>query len=491
MRCKRTDFLLDNPSLARSAQVNVSNIQFDSRRVQSGDLFLAYPGFNNDGRYYIKDAIERGAAAVFYESENFQPQLDTKVPLIPVVKLCHQVGLIAARFFDNPSACCDVIGITGTNGKTSCSQFIAQALSNEGNKCAVIGTCGIGFLPTLHAITHTTPQAVDLQRALHQLNMEDAQTIAMEVSSHALDQRRVAGIQFNTAVFTQLSQDHLDYHGTMENYARAKERLFEFPQLSNAVINADDSLGQKLIKKYVNRLNILSYSLGNQPVVDEPAIIVTNIIVQPGGYLVEVDTPFGNGAFATSLYGRFNIANLLAVLGVLLHKKLPLDRALRCLSNLQPVVGRMESIANSQGISVLVDYAHTPDALEKALMALRERASAQLICVFGCGGDRDRTKRPQMARIVERYADKYILTNDNPRSENPADIIQQITAGFKQPEKAIIKLNRADAIQYAVQNASKNDIVLIAGKGHEKFQIVGNERLPFDDVQQVKKVFEQ
>lgn len=473
---------------ALNTDVLIKAIQTDSRQIQPGDLFIAYPGLQADGRNYIKDALDKQAAAVLYEAKNYKPSIQTEIPLIPFGNLQYHIGEIAARFYDEPSRAMKIVGITGANGKTSCSQFVAQALQSQGIPCGVIGTLGYGFLGGLHKNMHTTPDPIQLQQAFSQMQKQGAKAIAMEVSSHALHQRRIQGVCFDIAVFTQLSRDHLDYHGDMESYARAKELLFQQPGLRYGVVNSDDALGKRIIDRYHRQLTLIKYSTNRVKEDDHvSSVVATRIQPLVQGFSVEVQTPCGKGTFTTSLLGRFNISNLLAILSVLCLCKIPFDKALLELSRLRNVPGRMQVVDSRRRPQIIVDYAHTPDALEKALTALREHCQGRLICVFGCGGDRDRGKRPKMAAVAERHANQIILTNDNPRNELPADIIQDIQSGFKNKKLVIVKVDRAEAIHYAVQIAAMNDIILIAGKGHETTQTIGDQVLPFNDVEEAKR----
>lgn len=465
----------------------IRGLQTDSRKVQEGDLFIAHPGVHKDGRHYIKEAIDKRAAAVFFDAHNYELFIKSSIPLIPIIELQNRIGQIAARFYSHPTKDLKIIGVTGTNGKTSCTHFIAQLLQSQCISCAVLGTLGYGFLRNLKKTNHTTPAPLQLQQIFAQMRKEGATSVAMEVSSHALDQRRVSGVHFDIALFTQLSYDHLDYHKNMENYARAKELLFQQIGLSYGVINCDDEFGRYLIAKYHKKLMLIGYSMGKIRDDRVPLIMVTTIKTLKQGFSITVQTPWGNGTFITSLFGRFNIINLLATLGVLGLFGIPLEKALSELSKLKNVPGRMQLVKCTGGPQVVVDYAHTPDALENALISLREHCCGRLICIFGCGGDRDRDKRPKMGAIAEYYADQVIVTTDNPRSESPWAIIQDIQAGFKNPKSVVVETNRAIAIHNVIQKTTVNDIVLIAGKGHETTQIIGNRVLPFNDVQEVRK----
>lgn len=470
----------------------ITHITANSREVKSGSLFLAMPGTSHDGRNFITAAVAQNAAAILYaiqsnaedaEKSEWQQHLpsSTNIPIIPCLGLEHMQGLIAARFYGYPSAKMNVIGVTGTNGKTSCTHFIAEAFAEAQQSCAIAGTVGNGFLPNLQKSAFTTLSAIDLQAELARFFEAGAQWAAMEVSSHSLVQHRVAGVQFNIAVFTQLSRDHLDYHGTMENYAAAKSQLFAFKDLSMAVINYDDLLGQKLIAQYKNKLNIVAYSALGKAHDEVPSVIAENITMMPSGFQLKVITPWGEGELLVPLLGKFNVSNVLAVLSVLGLSQIPFTTILAALSKLKPVVGRMQQFGGETQPLVIIDYAHTPDALEKVLLSLRDHRPRTLWCVFGCGGDRDRGKRPLMAKVAERYSDQVIVTQDNPRYEKPEKIMDEICQGFTNPHAVVIQPDRALAIAYAISHAECQDIVLIAGKGHEVVQIIGDQSLPFSD----------
>ena len=473
--------------------VFIHRLQTDSRKIRPGDLFIAYPGRRVDGRRYIEEAVKKQAAAVLYEANRYKPSVQSGIPLIALPNLQDHVGDIAARFYGDPSKKIKVIGVTGTNGKTSCTHFIAQSLQAQKKiSCGVIGTLGYGFADNLNRMNYTTPDPIQLQQVFAKLQEQNAKAVAMEVSSHALDQSRVQGVHFTIAVFTQLSQEHLDYHSNMESYARTKALLFEQPDLLYGVVNCDDALGRHIIDNYYSKLKLVGYSTDGMKDARVSYIRATHIKTLEHGFLVNVQTSWGQGTFKISLLGRFNISNSLSVLGVLCLCEVPFEEALIELSKLNTVRGRMQVVNihhhKHRRPRVIVDYAHTPDALKKVLMTLREHCKGQLICVFGCGGNRDRRKRPKMAAIAERLTNQIILTNDNPRSESPLAIIQDIQAGFKNKNSVIIEADRAKAIKYAVQKATSNDTVLIAGKGHETTQIIGMDILPFDDVEEAKKV---
>lgn len=457
------------------------SVALDSRRVAPGDLFLAFPGERADGRSFISAAIARGAAAVLWEPEGFQWNEAWTVPNAPVCSLRALAGPIAAHVYGEPSRELWVAGVTGTNGKTSCSQWIAQSLTRAGRPAAVIGTLGNGFPGQLAGATHTTPDPVSLQQELRRLRDAGAEAVAMEVSSHALDQGRVAGTAIDTALFTNLTRDHLDYHGTMEAYAEAKAKLFAWPDLANAVVNIDDRFGRELVSRIDrSRTRVLSYGIGHGDISGH------DVRLSVDGLSLDIRTPWGSAKLSSRVIGGFNVSNLLGTLGVLLTAELPLEHAVEVLREVSPVAGRLDMLRLPGAPLVVVDYAHTPDALEKALETLRELVhhdpAARLLCVFGCGGDRDPGKRPVMGEIATRLADVVIVTSDNPRTESPHAIIEQIIAGAARDD-FLVEADRARAIGRALALAQPGDVVLIAGKGHETTQEVAGERLPFDDLE--------
>ncbi|MCL5261374.1 MAG: UDP-N-acetylmuramoyl-L-alanyl-D-glutamate--2,6-diaminopimelate ligase [Gammaproteobacteria bacterium] len=460
----------------------VTGLAIDSRKVKSGDLFFAYQGAKLDGRKFIDQAISNGAVAIACDGEVLKAELyQNKTPVLVIPNLPTKIGEIAAKFYRYPSKKLKVIGITGTNGKTSCSQFIARALSSNQQLCGVIGTLGLGFPDKLNLNPNTTPDPITLQLQFCDFLQAGASAVAMEVSSQGIMQNRVVGVDFHTAVFTNLTRDHLDYHGNMENYGQAKKRLFLRPELQNAVINADDAFGLSLIHDLAAKLKVYAYTTKNAAL-NVPTICATNIQLQTSGITAEVVTPWGSGKLHSKLFGRFNLSNLLAVLGVLGVMQINFADILFSLSQLKTVPGRMQTFGGSGGKPlVVVDYAHTPEALAAALSSLREHCHGKLWCVFGCGGERDTGKRPLMGKIAEQYSDQVIITNDNPRSEDPDKIIADIMAGLLCQKHVKVVPDRYQAIKLAITGAAKEDVILLAGKGHENYQIIGDEKILFSD----------
>jgi UDP-N-acetylmuramoyl-L-alanyl-D-glutamate--2,6-diaminopimelate ligase len=470
------------PDLSRLG-VSPSGVASDSRKVRRNDLFLAFPGERADGRKFIAEAVSAGACAVLWEPEGFEATPSICVPNAAVPGLRRLAGHIASRLMGEPTRRMWVAGVTGTNGKTSCSQWIAQALNAVGRKTAVIGTLGSGFPGELVAEPNTTPDPVSLQARMREFSAAGAVAVAMEVSSHGLDQGRVNGVSFDAALFTNLTRDHLDYHGTIDAYARAKAKLFAWPELKHAVINVDDAFGASLAERIDgSRVKVLRYGLGTGEIAGH------RLDLSARGLKLEIRTPWGCAQLATSLLGRFNAHNVLGVLGVLLSSEVKFDDAISALGGLQPVRGRMQTVRVDGAPLVVVDYAHTPDALEKSLETLKPLLAegARLHCVFGCGGDRDSGKRPLMGEIATRLADRVVVTSDNPRSEEPLAIIQEIIAGAHPCYH--VEPDRAEAIFDALSHAESRDIVLVAGKGHETYQEIAGRRLPFDDVEVVQEL---
>ncbi|MBD3609483.1 MAG: UDP-N-acetylmuramoyl-L-alanyl-D-glutamate--2,6-diaminopimelate ligase [Gammaproteobacteria bacterium] len=466
--------------ISPAEDVWIEDMTQDSRQVRAGSLFCALAGSNGRGHDYIADAKANGAVAIIADT-GISELADLDIPIIELSGLRQRLGGLAARFYGEPSSGMTVVGITGTNGKTSVSRYLAQAMSDDHNS-AVIGTLGNGILGKETTATHTTPDAISLQAILADLQQQEAEYVAMEVSSHGLDQGRVSGVRFDTTVFTNLSRDHLDYHGDMESYAAAKAELFRWPGLKHAVLNLDDPYSQVLIEHMSPDVEIVGYSLSPEYVeTSYRQLRAIKVVTSSEQVIVDVDSSWGQGSFKTTLLGRFNISNALAVLATLLVQGVAFTEALSRMSRLTAVAGRMERFGGGELPLVVVDYAHTPDALQQVLSSLRDYVRGSLVCVFGCGGERDQGKRPQMAAIAEQYADTVVITNDNPRGESPESIINAIKSGLNNPAKAVIEMDRHVAIQQAIRSANKGDVVLVAGKGHEDYQIINGQMLHFDD----------
>ena len=467
------------PSLA------VTGLQLDSRRLQAGEAFVAMPGEQHDGRNFMADAAAAGAAVIVAEQglTELQSQAAGGVPVVEVPDLAALVGEMAAAFYRQPADDMLTVGITGTNGKTTTSRVLAQLLRSQLGGCGVMGTLGASLSNSVADAANTTPDAISLQSQLAEWRDQSVPAAVMEVSSHSLVQGRVNGTHFNTAIFTNLTHDHLDYHGDMESYGLAKSLLFRSPGLEAAIINRDDDFAAALERILAPGVQLVEYSL--KPGAD---VYCGAIDYHDSGLEAHIMTPWGDGLIHSPLAGDFNLSNLLAAVSAACLAGMPLNSALEQVALLSGIDGRMEYVPNDLGLQVVVDYAHTPDALANALKALRAHTRGRLYCVFGCGGDRDRDKRPAMGRIASRHADSLILTNDNPRGEDPMAIIDEVKSGI---DGAVdIEPDRAAAIHLAIQAAVDGDCVLVAGKGHEDYQQVGEERLPFSDVEQVRLALE-
>jgi UDP-N-acetylmuramyl-tripeptide synthetase len=470
----------DVPALLARLAAFPRRITADSRRVEPGVAFAAFPGLHADGRAYIPDALTRGASAVLWDSSNFRWRDEWNAPNVGVDRLQQRLGGLADFIYGSPSRSLWMTGVTGTNGKTSCAHWIAQAMEGCGRRAAVLGTLGNGLVGALAPATHTTADVAVLHELLAQFRAAGASAVAMEVSSHGLEQGRVNGVKFDVALFTNLSRDHLDYHGTMAAYGAAKARLFTWPGLKTLVINADDAFGQSLIDAARARgQRVLTYGMGTADVG------ATSMAMDTAGLSLDVATPWGRAVVTAPVVGAFNASNLLGVLAVLLASDIPLDAATRALATLTAPPGRMQRLGGHGKPLVVIDYAHTPDALDKALTALRPAVTGtgELICVFGCGGDRDPGKRPEMGRIAARLASRVVVTSDNPRSEDPAEIATGIVRGIRETgnRRWALEPDRARAIQTAIAAATAQDLVLIAGKGHETYQERNGVRTPFSD----------
>jgi UDP-N-acetylmuramoyl-L-alanyl-D-glutamate--2,6-diaminopimelate ligase len=464
----------------------VSGLSLDSRQVSAGDLFLACRGLRTRGHAFVADAVQAGAAAVAYDASAApRPEVSGEVPLVAVSDLTAKLGTIAARFYDDPSHCVRVVGITGTNGKTSCSHLLAQAVATS-DAAGVIGTLGHGLYrpgrgPDLQPASHTTPDAIHIQALLAAMRAEGAGEAFVEVSSHALVQGRIDGLRVDTAVFTNLSRDHLDFHGDLDAYAAAKALLFAQPGLRRAVINLDDPYGRRLAAGLAADIEPVGYGLG-EGFPGMATVWGQDLRLGSAGIEMRIVSRWGEADLRSPLLGRFNAHNLLAALSVLLlHGMSPQDAAAR-LGRAATVPGRMERFLSAPDRPIaVVDYAHTPDALEQALRALRPHCRGRLWCVFGCGGERDVGKRPLMGACAEALADVVVVTDDNPRGEDGDAIVRDILSGIRRPPSVRVERARDRAIAQALQEAGEGDVVLVAGKGHECFQQIGSRMVPFSD----------
>jgi UDP-N-acetylmuramoyl-L-alanyl-D-glutamate--2,6-diaminopimelate ligase len=502
MSAMRLDDLLRDIAAPVAGDIMVSGLTQDSHAVRAGDAFVALAGAKHHGIEFAADAIERGAVAVLAEGSvpgtgdrgpktgRFAASTGPRSPVPGAVvwidNLRTRLGAIAARFQGDPSGAMTVIGVTGTSGKTSTVQMLAQALSHLGRRAATIGTLGAGLHGALHAGERTTPDVIRVHGLLAEFRDAGATDVAMEVSSHALDQHRVDGVHFDVAVFTNLTRDHLDYHGTMEAYGAAKAKLFAWPDLRAAIINVDDAFGRELATRVPAGVRVMRCGLAS----GDADVRARDVHTHSDGIDFELATPWGTAAVQSRLLGRFNVANLLAVAGVLGALDVSFDRIVDTLQSLEPVAGRMNRQGGGSSPLVVVDYSHKPDPLEQVLATLRAHCEGRLICVFGCGGERDAGKRPVMGAIAERLADVVIVTDDNPRGEDGDAIVNQIVAGMRMPQRAIVERDRARAIHTAISQAGAGDVVLIAGKGHETYQEVAGAKRPFDDLQVARAALE-
>ena len=459
------------------ADLAITGLVQDSRAIRPGDAFVAIAGFGAHGLNFVDVAKQAGVAAILFE-----PPAPADIPApadaIAVPNLRARLGELGDRFHDRPSQAMTVVGVTGTNGKTSTVQLLTQAWALRGVRNGSIGTLGAGLYGEVVPTGFTTPLVLQLHALLAQLRDAGAQAVAMEVSSHALDQGRVDGVHFDVAVFTNLTRDHLDYHGDMQAYGAAKAKLLSWPGLRAAVVNLDDAYGRELRAA----LPAGTHTIGLSSRGAQADVRAENVVLDAAGIGFDLIVGDGRASVQSPLLGRFNVDNLLAVAGALHALGEKADAIASTLSQLQPVAGRMNRLGGDNAMPlVVIDYAHTPDALEQALSSLRAHAKGRLVCVFGCGGERDVGKRPQMAAIAEAGADMVIVTDDNPRGEDGDAIVADIIKGFSTPDAVLVQRDRAAAIARAIGAASASDIVLIAGKGHEPYQEVVGVRHPFDD----------
>lgn len=493
---KLSELLAPYQIIPPASDREIHGLAIDSRLVQPGDLFVACaahaltPAQFTHMSAHIKQAEEKGAVAIIHDNSERFFDCSVSIPKISVPNLRELLSFIAAKFYDFPATKIPVVGVTGTNGKTSSCHFIASLLQQQGKKCGVLGTVGNGLYGELQPSSLTTLDPINLQHWLANFQKEGADCVAMEVSSHGLAQCRVDGIQFKIAGFTNLTRDHLDYHATLDNYAAAKRKLFTLPKLKAAVINYDDEYGQKLIQEFSSKLPVFAYST-QTTLSAENSVFLENLNLNQEGFSATLQSPWGKAAFHSPLFGRHNASNILLAATTALLLDLPFSAVINSIPNIVSVAGRMQKFGGNKQPLIVVDFAHTPDALQKVLHALREHSQGKIWCVFGCGGDRDRGKRPLMGEIAVKFADQIIVTNDNPRHEDPEQITQEIVKDLAQGAPVVVEHDRAKAIRQAIKQAKPGDIVLIAGKGHETYQQIGDEKKPFNDAIEVQSALSE
>ncbi len=472
-----------------STDLAVVGVRLDSRTIQPGELFVALRSEQSHGAEFIDSAIANGAAAVLVDQHVQLQAKQLGVPCIVVKDLDRHLGQIARNMYGNAGSELSIFAVTGTNGKTSCCSAYARLHSQLGSSCGFIGTLGWGVDGDYESTGYTTPDVFSTHAICAQLMQRGCKAVAMEVSSHALAQNRIAGIDVHTAAFTNLTHDHLDYHSSAADYAAQKSKLFVCDNLQVAVLNIDDPLGVQLAAelKQQEQLQLLTYSLSQ----NNADVWADGIEFGRHGMSATVYSPWGMAELNSKLFGAFNLSNLLAVISSLCADGFDLQRVVAAVSDLDGAAGRMQAVPNALGLHIVIDFAHTPDALENALTALRRHCAGELWVVFGCGGDRDKSKRPLMGAIAERLADRVVLTNDNPRTEAESAIAADILGGIGKPDDIHVELNRARAIEHAVQSAKGDDCVLVAGKGHEDYQEINNVKLPFDDFDVVQSALSQ
>ena len=466
--------------IATVPDVAISGIASDTRELGPDYLFLACGGINSHGLEYAGQAVKAGAAAIAYDASTATVIPDVGIPLIAVDDLRGHMGEIANRFFDYPSRAVRVVGVTGTNGKTTVAWLLAQCLQRLGRPSGYAGTLGYGMSDVDVAEGMTTPDVIELHRRLAEFRDAGANFAVIEVSSHALAQHRIDGVAVDSALFTNLSRDHLDYHGDMQAYAEAKATLFLDAGPTRRIVNLDTEFGTELASRCGPEAITVSTNF-DRVANGRPYVFVRSVAAKQDGSEIAIRSSWGDGSVWLPIPGDFNVANAVMVLAFLLSEGVPFDEANAALSQVTAPPGRMQRVAVGSGPDVYVDYAHTPNALEVALRALRPHCRGELWCVFGCGGDRDSGKRPLMARVAEQLADRIVVTSDNPRSEDAGEIITAIVDGFSDQEQATIIEDRATAIAWAIGNTAAEDVVLLAGKGHENYQLSGDQRRDFSD----------
>jgi len=471
--------------------ITLKGLTEDSRKIKDDELFIARPGLESDGRRFIHQATARGAVAILCEAtdiEQFVQAVNCPVAIFQVTNLADKLGQLADIFYHNPSKALSIIGVTGTNGKTSCTQLIARVAEKLNKKVAVMGTLGNGLLSELDETGNTTIGALNLQGYLADFREKEIEIVSMEVSSHALKQGRVNAVNFKMALFTNLTRDHLDYHGDMRSYAKAKKMLLTRNELEAVVINADDAMGSNLLND--DEIKAEKYSFSITPVnarESHNSVWTESVVFHDAGIEAEIATPWGDVKFETSMIGQFNLSNCLAVITTLGVLGFSPEDVIEQLKTMPFVKGRMERFGGDGKPLVIVDYAHTPDALKHVLQAIKPHTSHNLWVIAGCGGDRDRGKRSEMAAICEEYADHLVFTSDNPRTERVEDIITEMLKGLHRASSCDVEYDRESAIMKSISKAVIGDVILVAGKGHETYQLIGKERVPHNDVEIVEK----
>lgn len=463
----------------KEATLPVGRLVLDSRKIESGDCFVALVGSQLDGTQFIDGAIKRGAKIVMVSGSHLDVSyLAGRVALVTIPNLATELSAIAGRWFSMPSSKMNVIAITGTNGKTTCCQWLAQLLNSDEKACATIGTLGFGLVgESLIETGLTTPDAITTQSIISDLYSRGATSLVMEASSHSLEQARAAAVDIDVAVFTNIGRDHLDYHGDLKTYIAAKLKLMQFNSLRAAVINRDDEYAETFIGALDKSVSVVTFGL------EESAdLAMVNIRYLAQGFEADLVYKGKHWPIALPVWGEFNVSNILAVIASAMALGNDIETTVDKLNKLQPVAGRLQPVSQGSQPQVLVDFAHTADALQSVLSAIRAHSQKKLWCVFGCGGDRDKGKRALMAAVAEQFADQVVITSDNPRSEEPAAILQEILNGFEKPERVVSNVDRQAAIEFAIEQADSGDCILVAGKGHEQYQLIGKEKIEFCDL---------
>ncbi|HVL02770.1 MAG TPA: UDP-N-acetylmuramoyl-L-alanyl-D-glutamate--2,6-diaminopimelate ligase [Dongiaceae bacterium] len=473
------------------SDTRVNGLAVDSRKIRLGDCFIAYPGHFSDGRAFIAAAVQKGAAAVLAEADGLQVPPGVNVPVVPMSGLQSQLGAIASAFYGNPSQQLQLVAVTGTNGKTTVTQLIAHALHQLNIVSGVMGTLGNGLAGQLAPTNNTTPDIIDINRLLHEMRQHSARVVAMEASSHGLVQGRLDGLTLHTGIITNLSRDHLDYHGSMDAYRDAKALLASNATLRTLIVNADDAQVMGMAANARDGVQVMTFSLNQN---SGATLVARDLDFHANGLRLQVSIDGQTAVLESPLVGEFNASNLLAALAGLLALDVSLADACRALGQVQPVAGRVEMVNPQKSVNepaVVVDFAHTPDALEKVILSLRRHCAGKLWCVFGCGGDRDAGKRPLMGAVVARDADETIITADNPRTEKLKNIIGHIVKGIP-PESAFkIIEDRTQAVEFAVLNAAGEDLILLAGKGHEDYQDVQGTKHSYSDLDVARQALQK